>query len=84
MFNTVSFVVHIKWLISLCVLAVYFEMKQYDDCIATCEKAVDVGRENRADFTIIAKYVPITLYTVLLAADSYFSLECPEILYCCK
>jgi len=35
--------------------AVYFEMKQYDDCIATCEKAVDIGRENRADFIVIAK-----------------------------
>ncbi|XP_045165039.2 stress-induced-phosphoprotein 1-like [Mercenaria mercenaria] len=35
--------------------AVYFEQKKYDECIAICEKAVEVGRENRADFTIIAK-----------------------------
>lgn len=35
--------------------AVYFEQKKYDECIATCEKAVEVGRENRADFKILAK-----------------------------
>lgn len=35
--------------------AVYFEQKKYDECISTCEKAVDVGRENRADYTAIAK-----------------------------
>ncbi|XP_042225071.1 stress-induced-phosphoprotein 1-like isoform X1 [Homarus americanus] len=35
--------------------AVYFEMQDYKQCIATCEKAVEVGRENRADFKLIAK-----------------------------
>ncbi|WAR18977.1 STIP1-like protein [Mya arenaria] len=35
--------------------AVYFEQQDFDQCIATCEKAVDVGRENRADFKVIAK-----------------------------
>lgn len=35
--------------------AVYFEQKKYAECVSTCEKAVDVGRENRADFKLIAK-----------------------------
>ena len=35
--------------------AVYFEQKAYDECVKTCEKAVEVGRENRADFKLIAK-----------------------------
>ncbi|KAF9925617.1 Hsp90 cochaperone [Linnemannia zychae] len=35
--------------------AVYFEMGNYDECIKTCEQAIDVGREHRADFKLIAK-----------------------------
>lgn len=35
--------------------AVYFEQQDYENCISTCKKAVDVGRENRADFKLIAK-----------------------------
>lgn len=35
--------------------AVYFEMGQYDDCIKHCNQAIDLGRENRADFKLIAK-----------------------------
>ncbi|KAF5306204.1 hypothetical protein FQR65_LT07481 [Abscondita terminalis] len=35
--------------------AVYFEQKQYETCIKECEKGIEVGRENRADFKLIAK-----------------------------
>ena len=35
--------------------AVHFEMKNYTECISTCNKAIDVGRENRADYKLIAK-----------------------------
>lgn len=30
--------------------AVYFTQKKYDDCIAACNKAIEVGKENRASF----------------------------------
>ncbi len=35
--------------------AVRFEQKKYQECVEACEKAVDVGRDNRADFKLIAK-----------------------------
>lgn len=35
--------------------AVYFEQGKYEDCIKECQDAIDVGRENKADYSLIAK-----------------------------
>ncbi|KAI8892660.1 hypothetical protein BC833DRAFT_638652 [Globomyces pollinis-pini] len=35
--------------------AVLFEMEKYNDCIEVCNKAIDVGREYRADFKLIGR-----------------------------
>lgn len=35
--------------------AVYFETKEFDRCIEDCDKAVERGREVRADFKLLAK-----------------------------
>ncbi|KRX89144.1 Stress-induced-phosphoprotein 1, partial [Trichinella pseudospiralis] len=35
--------------------AVYFEEGNYEKCIEFCKKAVDIGRENRADYSLIGK-----------------------------
>jgi len=37
------------------IAAVYFEQKEYEKCIEQAVKAADIGRENRADFKVIAK-----------------------------
>lgn len=50
------------------IAAVYFEQKKYEECIQECEKAIDIGRENRADFKIIAK-------ALLRIANAYMKLK---------
>ncbi|XP_065184139.1 stress-induced-phosphoprotein 1-like [Sycon ciliatum] len=35
--------------------AVYFEQSRFDECVETCLKSIDVGREQHADFKNIAK-----------------------------
>lgn len=51
--------------------AAQFEKGDYQDAIATCEKAIEEGREVLADFKIIAKYVrtgsdPVESYAYIL------------------
>ena len=36
-------------------IAVLFESEKYPECINVCEEAVQVGREHRADYKIIAR-----------------------------
>ena len=33
----------------------FFELKDYASCVKECQKAIDVGRENKAEFRVIAK-----------------------------
>jgi len=35
--------------------AAFLEEGKYDDCILTCLKAVEIGREHRADYSLVAK-----------------------------
>lgn len=44
-------------ILELSFAAVYFEREKFQECIDVCQKAVEIGRENRADYQLIAKYV---------------------------
>jgi stress-induced-phosphoprotein 1 len=48
--------------------AVYFEMGKYEDCIKECERAIEVGEANRADFKHLAR-----AYTRM--GNAYMKLE---------
>lgn len=37
------------------ILAAFYEEAKYDECIKCCENAVEIGREHRADYHLIAK-----------------------------
>lgn len=37
------------------VAACLYELKRYDECIEECNKAIELGRSNQADFTVVAK-----------------------------
>jgi stress-induced-phosphoprotein 1 len=49
--------------------AVYLEQGEFDQCIKTCERAVDEGREKRVDYKVIAKFVQHT--HILVQITSY-------------
>ena len=35
--------------------AVYYEQKEYEECISKCKEAIEVGRNMRADYKVVAK-----------------------------
>lgn len=63
--------------------AAYLEAKEYDQCITTCELAVEEGRGLRADYKIIAKIFGRigTAYTAkndIVSAKKYFQKSLSE------
>ena len=59
--------------------AVYFEQKDYETCRKLCLEAVEVGRNNKADYILIAKYVVDGIYRVSIFV-SFLVFSCIFIL----
>jgi len=59
-----------------CGLAVYFEQGQYDECIKECEEAVEIGREHRADFKLIAKWAVDYILHFVFMLDAMTQRHC--------
>lgn len=55
--------------------AALFEEERFDECIALCEKAVDIGRENRADYQLIAKPIARIGHVHLKRKDTTKAIE---------
>ena len=55
--------------------AVYFEQGAHAECVAACERAIEVGREQRADYTVIAKAMARAGNALLKAGDQKGALN---------
>lgn len=50
--------------------AVFFEQKRYDECLDICNKGIEIGRDNRADYSLIAKSM-VRIGNVYNAQEKY-------------
>ena len=44
--------------------AVFFEESKFAKCVTECEKAIEIAREQLADYIVIAKFVLFFCYTL--------------------
>jgi len=55
--------------------AVLYEEGRYDECLELCERAVEIGRENRADYHLIAKPIARMGHVHLKRKDHLKAIE---------